>query len=334
MAKDHHEEIIVVLDYTENQTALSSTANNLPLAMLPIGNKPMIQHQIEWLCDAGFKNIHIALPDHHAGSWLKMLRHFRFGVRLTHSMHRGLAHFEMCRRVFLSHQSGVLWMSGHALTRVKLPQSFDGSSLFIRTGEYLPLIYLQKRDVFLMMPQLSRLEHMSWQNLICEVLPNIQLKVVQGFMSVLRSAWDYENLCRLVLTGQTPLQMRDVVAREGMTCASAPHRGKGAKALKHNILGEHVALGSRVTIENCILGDGVFIDEGASLTKCIVISDTYIGKGIHLENKLICGDFIFDFPANIGQRIGDRHFCSSRDEASHPLVALISKLLLRGAVSA
>lgn len=325
-----HTETIVILDYTDPNPGLDALCSGCPEPMLPVGNKPLIQHQLEWLCDAGFANIHIALPKHQTGEWVSMLKSFRFGSKISHGFYNDSCQFEQCRKIFLSNYSGALWVSGHQLCRVRLPQHLKHSSLFIRSGNYVPITYLTKRDLFLLMPQLCRLEHLTWMNLICEVLKDIGLTMLQGFACSLRTPWEYQSLVRTVLAMQTPLRMRQKGQDPQIIEATKPHLGSGAQIEKPTILGEHVAIGADARVENCVLGDQVFVDEQASLKHCVVAPNTYIGRDVHLEDKFIRNGFIFDFRTNTGRYVMDKHFCAAKEDASHPLVALISRFLLRG----
>lgn len=332
--KIRHNETAVILDYTENNPGMNPLTTGCPLPMLPVGNKPLIQHQLEWLSDAGFQHMHIALAEPQKGSWLAFLKSFRFGAKLSHSVHSGLCHFDQCRRIFLSQHTGVLWVNGHHLSRVHLPDQVSKSSLFIKAGAYVPMLYLKKRDLFLMMPQLSRLEHMSWMNLVGEVHPNLALAVVQGFTASLKNPRDYRRLVQMTLAQQVPLRMRHRAQAPKFVAAGKVHLGADVQISAHNILGGHVAIGAHSSIKNCLIGDGAFIDENVSLSRCIVTANTYIGNGIQLKDKFICDDFIFDFDTNTGRFIQDKRFCTSKHKVTHPLVALISRLLLKTQTSA
>ncbi|ARN82074.1 hypothetical protein [Methylocystis bryophila] len=74
----------------------------------------------------------------------------------------------------------------------------------------------------------------------------------------------------------------------------------GARIKTRRAAGPHVEVGANVCVEHdvvlngsIVIGEGAYIARGARLENAIVLPNTYVGPGLHLKNTVVGGEWLF-----------------------------------------
>ena len=75
--------------------------------------------------------------------------------------------------------------------------------------------------------------------------------------------------------------------------------GLGARVKTRRAIGPHVEVGANAWVEqdvllkgNIVIGEGAHVARGAYLENAIVLPNTYVGPGVHLKNTVVSGDWL------------------------------------------
>jgi NDP-sugar pyrophosphorylase family protein len=241
-------------------------------AMLPIGNKPLIQITIEELFDAGIRSMTISEDGER-----RDLRRFvgdgsRWGMSVDWQVEPSVA---AVRDSVLAKDKTVVAVRGDMLRPFGLLEE-----AMRRASEQQSADIYTALGVAIALDGLGGLECINWQHVseTCRLHPCLVADI---------SAYHAANM--MALQGLVP-----GVRSAGRKAPDEIIIGKGSKVLSGYAPDKSVVIGNNCFIErgvrlgqNVVIGNGCVVDEGAQLENCVVLPETYVGKGTVLRNKVV-----------------------------------------------
>lgn len=264
----HH--AIVLTDRTAAQ--LGFVLKGCSPAMLPIGNKPLIQITIEELFEVGIRSLTIVDDGERSD-----LRRFvgdgsRWGMAVEWQDHPSVA---AVRAAASATGKALVAVRGDMLRPFGLLEE-----AMLRASEQQSADIYTALGVAVALDDESGLDSISWPvvSATCRLHPCLILDI---------AAFHAANM--MALQGLVP-----GVRSAGRKAPDEIIVGKGSKVLSGNAPDKSVVIGTNCFIErgvvlgqNVVIGNGCLIDEGARLQDCVVMPGTYVGKGTVLRDKVV-----------------------------------------------
>ena len=119
-----------------------------PLPLLCVGNRFLIEHQLEWLSDQGFKKMDVSLADRSQSTEALVETGSRWGTELVCAMDpEHLSFPERLRKHLARVNGGILLVEGNAVISFDFPAELTQSTLFFNRNQCMPLIYCSGEDL-------------------------------------------------------------------------------------------------------------------------------------------------------------------------------------------
>jgi|JI10StandDraft_1071094.scaffolds.fasta_scaffold08038_10 mannose-1-phosphate guanylyltransferase/phosphomannomutase len=241
-------------------------------AMLPIGNKPLIQITIEELFEAGIRSLTIADDGER-----RDLRRFvgdgsRWGMTVDWQVQPSVA---AVRESALAKDKTVVAVRGDMLRPFGLLEE-----AMRRAGEQQSADIYTALGVAVALDDHSGLERINWQHVsaTCRLHPCLIADI---------AAYHAANM--MALQGLVP-----GVRSAGRKTQDEIIIGKGSRVLSGYAPDKSVVIGNNCFIErgvrlgqNVVIGNGCLVDEDAQLQNCVVLPGTYVGRGTVFSNKVV-----------------------------------------------
>lgn len=94
--------------------------------------------------------------------------------------------------------------------------------------------------------------------------------------------------------------------RHGLLAAPRARIARSVTALGIARVGRHAAVHAAVELSGRVeIGDRSVIDEGAQLIESVVLPGTYVGRGVRLQNAVACGPWLYRRDLDSCQRVED-----------------------------
>lgn len=258
-------------------------------SLLPVGGKPLIEHTVEALFDAGIREATVLIsefPDQveaHLGDGERWGMDFRFWLS------RGDESVEsICRRLSHQNEDEVLLIRADMIRTAFLPRFLDLANMRPGSSRLAASVGGVEAGV-----ELVRLRE--------ALRPTQWIELVGERLSVLADLSDFHATSLEVVRGTFPgLNLR---ARE-----VSPHVHVGRRSIvpSTSVRGENVFVGCRSHVhptaklgDDVLLSEDVIVDADARLRSVVVLPGTYIGASTEIENAIVWGNQVI--PMAIGE---------------------------------
>ncbi|CAM2010660.1 nucleotidyltransferase family protein [Acanthopleuribacter pedis] len=275
--------IPVVIDYHHVPEEMVAAEAAMALPLLPVGRVTLIEKQIAWLRQCGFRKILINLRTGHRDTRLFLQRRKVQGVSVSVVPERNANDLPR----LLSEEEpatgqGVLLMSGLFLGSFFLPSIYHHSTLFSAGRETKPLCYIAPRtllaQVASMAPGVSTeaiVKRLSRQN---QGIRNLRLSDPSF---TLKSLADYRELNRYT----------NFVEGKDILIGAHSKIAKDCTFMGPNLIGEGVVIEEGCTIgPYATLADGVHVGRNSVVRDAIVTHNTQVPAGSLHEHCLVLPD--------------------------------------------
>lgn len=311
-------------------TRLRPLTQQLPLALLPVVNKPVMAYGIELLVQYGIRNILVSLY-HHAG----MIESYfgsgkRWGVSLNYILQREargtVTVLKLARRyldgtfIVLPGDCMVMLDIAAALAEHRARHSVattvslatkpgapdqEGQSATTPTG-----IYLFEPHIIDLLPNDKAFNNET--NLVpllhAADLPADKL-VVSGYFNPLLTFSDYQKAqCDILQHESCGNSTSSALVLAGRQIQPGVWRGRKTSIHPDAKLTSPVYIGKNCRVHrgvelgpNAVLGNNVVVDNDATIGNTTVLESTYVGELVHLEGRIVQGQLVID--AQTGQHI-------------------------------
>lgn len=285
-------------------------ARELMPALLPIAGKPVIQHCVEDLWEAGIRDVLIAVPSGDRAIRGELGDGERFGLAIRY-LETGGQQWpgEVLARAGLAMAPPLLVARGDVL-RGRCARHLLERSAGVDGDVVHGTIGTRSGGVALLRQRCRSVNQLDWSLMgnraHSPAGPCLELGDVG--IALLDSLADLFDACLDALDGRYAGVLPEGRARPGAdvwlapraTIARSAHVDGIARVGRGAELHEQVALAGRVEI-----GDRCVIDDGAQLIDSVVLPGTYVGRGVRLQNAIACGAWLYRVDLGTCQRIDD-----------------------------
>lgn len=263
-----------------------------PLAMMPVGDKPLLQRLVETLVRSGVTAVTLVVAE----GGFDVASHFgvglRWGVPITIALERGFAGVgESLSRLVSGLPEQVL-----VCTRLLLTDRDIGVALGAEAGKDGPrvlvddsgaptdLLLLGAKDIAILPSGLGSARALAG-------MPPVRLgNVASGHVLAVDDLPSYFEANTRWLRSDT--------APDGDT-ASAPRLGRRCRVDRAASLSPPVAIGPNASIgagcqigPDTVIGDSVIVDDGAQVTRSVVWPGAYIGPDLTIHDAIVADNLI------------------------------------------
>jgi len=285
-------------------------ARELLPALLPVAGKPVVQHCIEDLWEAGIREVLVAVPAGDVSIRREIGDGQRFGLAIRY-LETGGQQWpgELVALSGLSLASPLLVARGDILrgrcagTLLSRAEGVEGDFVSGTIGSHPAGIAILRR-------RSSGINQLDWASVSrqasgptasCVELGDVGFALLDGLPNLFAACLDALDgrYAGLVPEGRAR-PGADVRAAPRATIARSVQFGGIARLGRGAQLHDEVELSGRVEI-----GDRCVIDEGAQLLDAVVLPGTYVGRGVRLQSAVACGAWLYRSDLGTCQRVDD-----------------------------
>jgi NDP-sugar pyrophosphorylase family protein len=322
----------------------------MPEYLLPVVNKPIVEHLIELLVRNEIKDIILVrkhMPYETEGYFSKGER---WGVNISYSLEQDFNRILLSlSRLRLRLKEPFLCLPGNIVTNIDLSgfvrshsDSKAGMSISGEPGEgeeFFPFIL--EPDV------LSYLLEDDLNMDIKEVINSLEEKNIKvnkydssyDIMSV-QSLTDYWEVNKRILKGDfAGIIIPGRQIKEGVWIDRHTKIHPDTKMEPPLLIGKRCNIRKGVTIgEATIIGDNVVVDQGASIEESIIFGNTYIGSHTEIRDSVVRKNYMVNIPRQVSTYVSDQFILGDTEqglikEKVERLFNLFAALILLAAFS-
>ena len=280
-----------------------------PMPLLSAGTRYLVEHQLHWLADEGFKQIRLGLNDRSKPTETLVGDGARWGCNVSYAFDPQQANLVARLRKHRSFVGdGILLLEGNAIVQAELPEDFKETTFFTCKGAILPVMFCSPTDWKRIMSECSSLgletvkalcewgsEHLGGKHIPLDAFTH-ELDDLNGFMEMNQD----------MLNNPQAFHFRGDMISEGVQ--------QGRRALIADdvifhgplIVGDDAVLKNGVEIgPNVFIGHNSFIERGAKISNTVVAPNTYVGRNTCLDNKYVCRNYLVDLETQVGIFVDD-----------------------------
>ena len=285
-------------------------ATGLPPALLPIAGKPVIQHCIEDLWEAGIRDVLVAVPagdrtiERELGNGQRFgltLRYLDTGGRTWPGAVLAIAGLPIDAPLLVARGDVLRGRSARALVDLGCESDLDVVVGTIgSTPAGIALIKRRCSGVNQLDWSLVRRGERSQGASIIE-LGDVGFAALDSLTTLFEAglAAIEGRYAGLVMDGRTQGSSGLSIAARA-SIARSVHASGIARIGRRADLHDDVEVAGRVEV-----GDGCVIDEAAQLIDAVVLPGTYVGRGVRLQNAIAHGPWLYRADLDTCQRVED-----------------------------
>ncbi|MDJ0836698.1 MAG: sugar transferase [Acidobacteriota bacterium] len=267
-----------------------------PLPLLCVGNRYLVEHQLEWLSDQGFKDIALGLIDRSHATQDLVGNGERWLTRVRHVMDpHHLSFRERLRKGLHGRGNGTLVVEGSAVFRFNFPAELKQTTCFVTAGgELLPVLFIAGEDLQSILgengpddlPDLcARVQHR----------PGVAVETVDAFYHHITHIDAYREMNRGILEHPGQFIFPGSLMEDGIRRGRHVRVSANATLAAPALIGDQAYIcGGAVVGSQSFIGDRAYIDSGARVVNSIIAPDTYIGRNTSFEGMYVCRNYIVD----------------------------------------
>ncbi len=270
----------------------AAPVSRIPWALLPLGNRPLLEYWLEWCSDMHIRDIRLVLDD-----GAKLIEDYvgngeSWGLQVTYGFHRNQNDPVNFLKRFSSDDlaQGLLYLAGPAFPRKNDLHSLHPESgttcAYINQGR--ALCVLSRDPVFLdawikgkidfTLHQLGLFESLGREIVPLESLKDlyeINMSLVQGeVQKYLRPGYYFKDNVTIGYNVITP---------------------PTATLTSPLIVGNDCRIGPMTSIgPNAVVGNHVMIDRQSEISDSVILNGTFIGRGMEIRSKIVTGNTVID----------------------------------------
>ena len=317
---------------TGNPELLRHINNWIPEFLIPVVNKPVIEHLLELLLINDVRDIILVLKHMPYETEKYFGKGERWGCNISYSLERTYEGvLPAIRRMQPRLNDSFICLPENIITNI------DISSL-VRTHE--------KSGADITFPTLEKWQHSSdimesypfiinprtlsrfinsfpttWNlKQIVDTLSdrhelNIQTYKAPFDYYAIRNLNDYVNVTRIVLNEQIRgINIPGRQIEKGVWAGRNTQIHPGVKLNPPLVIGNNCNIRNLVSIgEETVIGDNVIVDSGADIKRSIIYNDTYIGAHTEINDSIIRKNYLFNLPRMLNIYVSDDFILGSLD---------------------
>ncbi len=299
--------IPTLIIYDKAPEEMEKLTKKEPLPLLPVGNRYLIEHQLEWLGDQGFRNIILSMGDRPQAIEKHIMTGSRWGCEVTHSTDPEYMNIRERLNKHRSHfEEGCLIMDGKSMIHFPFPEKLEITTLFCRNDYLVSLVYCQKEhlDRFL-----EESEAKSTQGLIDWISDNVDEAALVDVKDNIRDEHDQTTLFIHELTSldaflamnaeimEHPevLDFKGSKMKYGVRWGRKTHISSDTRLFGPSLIGDSAYVKGETSIgPGAFIGDRSYIEKGAMVRDSVIAPGTYVGRYTRFEGQYVCRNYVLD----------------------------------------
>lgn len=299
---------------------LAAVLSDLPLPMVPVGTKPLIQHWIERLANAGYEHIRVLLNHLPERTRAFVGDGSRWGVEISHALYRQEQDAETRWPLVADLPADGLfcaeigsWLDPEVESALAAHADTSGAVMTTPVGDGW-------------LRSLLASERCDWHGLSV-----VELEVEDEVsLSNVRSLWQL-NMDMVEGRRADPLPY-GFEAEPGLWAASNCSVHDSVAFIGAVFLGESSIVGRRAGLgPGAVVADHVVIEEGAQVQRSVLFPRTFVGSHIVLSDVVVAGDVLYRIEDDVVLHINDLEIIARRDrrpDSVSPRQRLVALLML------
>lgn len=328
-----------ILNTCHHDPSLASLEKQVPFCLLPLGNKPLVEHCLDHLSAQGVSRVFLII-DNHLEDIRASVEGSKWGLQVQFvPVSRFPGYKETVLKIWGELSESFLFCPALYVSPDDLNDLLSGSDAGIVgmfTGETDVCWRLEKAGVVKLENGLQQgdliLQSFQRQGLDVQTIPcRNEWRILDGFEALWQANMDLSQgvIDWLVLPG------REI--KPGIVA------GKGVQIHSRAELQAPLRLGRNVRIEagarvgpHVLVADESFLDRDVHIQNCLVGQGTYIGRGIDLEMGMVFKNILIRYPSRTVVHIPEAFILggTTRHESTwtlrflHKVLAFCSLLIL------
>lgn len=274
---------------------LSLLTRKEPVPMLCVANRTLVEHQLSWLSDMGFRKVGLSFNDRSKEVERLVNNGERWGVQVQHLMDPpNLSLQERLRKHDTQENEGLLIVEGNAAITCDLPRVLDDTTVFQAKTGLLPILFACAKDLRHIIAECEAqtvAELCAW---VADTLKPNKISV-NAFYHPLKDLPEFLHMNQEMLGHPEVINFHGLAIQDGVRHARRSQISPKAEFKAPVLIGEDVDIKREAEIgPNVLLGDRCFIDRGAHLANSVIGPDTYVGRNTSFVNKYVSRNYVVD----------------------------------------
>jgi len=299
--------ITTLLVYDKAPEEMEKLTKKEPLPLLSVGNRYLIEHQIEWLSDQGFRNIRLSLSDRPQVIEKHIMSGSRWGCTTSHSTDPEYLDIRERLKKHRSHfKGGALIMDGKSMLHFPFPDTLETTTLFSRDNYLVSLVYCQEQDLDRF---LESSEAVTTQDLIDWVSDNVTTAQVVDVRDYIHDEHESQTIFTHDLTSidafmemnaeimEHPevLDFKGSKLKYGVRWGRKTHISPNTRLFGPSLIGDSAYVKGDTSIgPGAFIGDRSYIEKGAMVRDSVIAPGTYVGRYTRFEGQYVCRNYVLD----------------------------------------
>lgn len=286
---------------------MAKLAGKDPIPLISAGTRHLVEHQLHWLCDQGFKQIRLSIDDRSRPTEELVGDGARWGCQVSYAYDAqdlNMAARLRKHRAFVG--DGMLILEGNAIVQTELPKDLNETTLFTHKGEILPMMFVVLEDWDRLISGAGAFQSVkavcAWasEHLGCRHLP------IEAFAHELDELPDFMKMNREMLRAPESFHFRGLMVEDGVQMGRRASISSQAKIISPVIIGDDSTIKDGTEIgPNVFIGHNAFIERGARISNSVIAPSTYVGQNTLFEGKYVCRNYVLDLESQVGIFIDD-----------------------------
>ncbi|MCL1049540.1 NDP-sugar synthase [Shewanella abyssi] len=302
-----------------NGNELSPLHQHYCPALLPVGNKAVIEFTLEDLAEAHIDRVRIVTSSHSAAIEKLVGNGQKWGLEVEYFLSREQEDVSKILPRLALNQNEAILLARADILRSPCIKSFVQFSKQMSHSYVVAKIANQNAGLMLLPGASHFTEDLNWPLANCHgAVQRVDQAAAQGAEQqsvtqilhgdcfLLDSLENYmganQALASATLTGATPKgrYFSSAAPVKGFYLAAKTKSGQLSMHNAWGVIGKNSWIDESVDMQQSIIvGKNCLIEKACSLKNCLILDNTYIGQGLNVSNAIVCKDLLL-MPENGG----------------------------------
>lgn len=301
-------------------------------ALLPMGDKPMLQRVVERLVELGCRRITVVHGDRPQAAEVLLGDGERWGCQILHQYAAdGSRPLGLLARTAPAGEQLCILAAAHSVVLSELDATRPCVALGAATGpaSWTGWAVLPGR----LIRSLAQVVHSS-QDLAARVQAYVdqspELTLAAPTLSTRSVAASLDSLPRLFSLSQASIGIDRRPQASGIWIGNGSRIHGSVRLAAPVYIGQNVLIAEGVEIgPNVVVGDGCIVDRGSRIEDSVLLQRTYVGQELDLRRTMLAGNSLANARLGVALRLADAEFLRDVDRADWggPKVPLPQRVL-------
>ncbi|WP_064791749.1 sugar phosphate nucleotidyltransferase [Shewanella woodyi] len=270
-------------------------------ALLPVGNKPVIEYTLEDIATSGISEVKLIISSQAQEVEQQLGDGERWGIRIEYFLSKPQEKTKsVLNRLSLPANESILIIRGDIFRSPCIASFISFSRQF--PNEFVQAKMANENAGMSLLPAAQPyLDGIDWPLINHGENNSVVTLVLHGLCNMLDSFQAYLqvnlSLARNDIPALTPMERSFTSAnpeQDFYVGAKADTQGLD-KQHAWGIIGENSKVDPSVEMKNTVvIGNDTLIDKGSMLENCLILPHTYVGEGLEVNNSILCKNLLIN----------------------------------------